>query len=266
MTCIRSTPKCYCMSLPGGSWQVVPADHFKSITSFQDVQAGCMPGREERDACLQVPVSEVAHKLSELGIESGWGSNVGRIRSTMRMLGDIIQAPDPETLQASLRLSVPHALHNWHFQFYGYALWGRLAWARLARCYASLGIGKLPCCWLSPPALWCVTFRCLAPDLCDLKGRMSALCMHVTLVTGSVKMHLHPGIVRYHRAMSARTLWPALLDTVCNPSALIEVVNDIYDCRTFWGDSPLDSMWSSCPRTASLGRPMCWANQILVGR
>ena len=52
-----------------------------------------------------MPVSEVAQRLSELGIESGWGSNVGRIRSTMLMLGDIIQAPDPETLQASLRLS-----------------------------------------------------------------------------------------------------------------------------------------------------------------
>ena len=47
-----------------------------------------------------MPVAEVAPKLRELGIESGWGSNVGRIRSTMLMLGDIIQAPDPETLQA----------------------------------------------------------------------------------------------------------------------------------------------------------------------
>ena len=54
--------------------------------------------------CLQAPVSEVAQKLRELGIEGGWGSTVGRIRSTMLMLGDIIQAPDPETLQASLRL------------------------------------------------------------------------------------------------------------------------------------------------------------------
>ena len=51
-----------------------------------------------------MPVSEVAEKLRELGLESGWGSNVGRIRSTMLMLGDIIQAPDPETLQASLHL------------------------------------------------------------------------------------------------------------------------------------------------------------------
>ena len=55
-----------------------------------------------------MPVSEVKEELRELGIESGWGSNVGRIRSTMLMLGDIIQAPDPETLQASLPCSAPH--------------------------------------------------------------------------------------------------------------------------------------------------------------
>ena len=51
-----------------------------------------------------MPVSEVAKQLQELGIERGWGGTVGRIRSTMLMLGDIIQAPDPETLQASLPL------------------------------------------------------------------------------------------------------------------------------------------------------------------
>ncbi len=50
---------------------------------------------------MQVPVSAVAGQLQELGIDRGWGGNVGRIRSTMLMLGDIIQAPDPETLQAS---------------------------------------------------------------------------------------------------------------------------------------------------------------------
>ena len=51
-----------------------------------------------------MPVSEVAKQLQELGIERGWGGTVGRIRSTMLMLGDIIQAPDPETLQVSLPL------------------------------------------------------------------------------------------------------------------------------------------------------------------
>lgn len=47
-------------------------------------------------------MSEVAQQLRQLGIERGWGGTVGRIKSTMLMLGDIIQAPDPETLQASL--------------------------------------------------------------------------------------------------------------------------------------------------------------------
>ncbi|CAL5226213.1 g9052 [Coccomyxa viridis] len=70
------------------------------ITSFDDMDAALTKAEkllENMDA--EVPVSEVAEKLRELGLESGWGSNVGRIRSTMLMLGDIIQAPDPETLQ-----------------------------------------------------------------------------------------------------------------------------------------------------------------------
>ena len=53
-----------------------------------------------RLAPVQVPVSDVAGQLKDLGIEGGWGSTVGAVRSTMLMLGDIIQAPDPETLQA----------------------------------------------------------------------------------------------------------------------------------------------------------------------
>ena len=47
---------------------------------------------------------------------------------------------------------------------------------------------------------------------------------------------------------------------------LISILNDILACRTSWGGCRLASMWSSCPRMASSGRPMCWANQTLVGR
>ena len=61
-----------------------------------------------------MPVSEVAEQLRELGIEGGWGSTVGRIRGTMLMLGDIIQAPDPETLQASLYMPYPYSWRAFH--------------------------------------------------------------------------------------------------------------------------------------------------------
>lgn len=61
---------------------------------------------------VQVPVSEVAGQLRGLGIEGGWGSTVGAARSTMLMLGDIIQAPDPETLQARGFIVLRLGLHS----------------------------------------------------------------------------------------------------------------------------------------------------------
>ena len=57
-------------------------------------------------------MSEVAGQLRDLGIERGWGSTVGSIRSTMLMLGDIIQAPDPETLQARLHVLRLRSTHG----------------------------------------------------------------------------------------------------------------------------------------------------------
>lgn len=41
----------------------------------------------------------MARKLQDLGFEQGWGDSVGRVRDTMHMLADIIQAPDAEVLQ-----------------------------------------------------------------------------------------------------------------------------------------------------------------------
>ncbi len=53
---------------------------------------------------LQTPIEEVALKLQDMGFERGWGDTVGRTRDTMHLLADIMQACDPETLQASLSL------------------------------------------------------------------------------------------------------------------------------------------------------------------
>jgi hypothetical protein len=52
--------------------------------------------------CLQTPIEEVAVKLQDMGFERGWGNTVGRTQNTMHLLADIMQACDPETLQASL--------------------------------------------------------------------------------------------------------------------------------------------------------------------
>ena len=70
------------------------------------------------------------------------------------MLGDIIQAPDPETLQASLRLSSGSCTAPMAVSALGMCIVRDvLPGASLASCCALLGIGKMPCCWLSPSAV-----------------------------------------------------------------------------------------------------------------
>jgi sucrose synthase len=49
---------------------------------------------------VQTLHTEVAIKLQEMGFERGWGDTVGRIRETMHLLAEILQAPDPDSLQA----------------------------------------------------------------------------------------------------------------------------------------------------------------------
>lgn len=47
----------------------------------------------------QVAYTDVAVKLQDIGLDRGWGSTVGRMKETIRLLLDIKQAPDAETLQ-----------------------------------------------------------------------------------------------------------------------------------------------------------------------
>jgi len=46
------------------------------------------------------PWGEVLPELRRLGFEPGWGDRVGRIRETMRLLLDLLEAPSPDTLEA----------------------------------------------------------------------------------------------------------------------------------------------------------------------
>ncbi|EIE18920.1 sucrose synthase [Coccomyxa subellipsoidea C-169] len=50
----------------------------------------------------ETPIEEVAIGLQDMGFERGWGNTVGRAQNTMHLLADIMQACDPETLQAFL--------------------------------------------------------------------------------------------------------------------------------------------------------------------
>ena len=46
--------------------------------------------------------AEVAGALRALGFEPGWGRTVSRVRDTMNLLRDLMEAPDPRTLEAFL--------------------------------------------------------------------------------------------------------------------------------------------------------------------
>jgi sucrose synthase len=48
------------------------------------------------------PWDEMAHQLRILGFEPGWGDRVSRIRETMQLLLDILEAPSPDTLETFL--------------------------------------------------------------------------------------------------------------------------------------------------------------------
>ncbi len=45
---------------------------------------------------------QVGHFLQELGFEPGWGRNVARMRETLHLLSDILEAPEPLTLEQFL--------------------------------------------------------------------------------------------------------------------------------------------------------------------
>jgi len=45
---------------------------------------------------------EVGHRLRELGFEPGWGRDVARMRDTLHLLSDILEAPEPGTLERFL--------------------------------------------------------------------------------------------------------------------------------------------------------------------
>ncbi|KAH9549963.1 hypothetical protein CY35_10G047200 [Sphagnum magellanicum] len=50
------------------------------------------------------PYSSFEHNLQTLGLEKGWGNTAGRVLETIKLLQDLLQAPDPETLEKFLAL------------------------------------------------------------------------------------------------------------------------------------------------------------------
>ncbi|SFM47569.1 sucrose synthase [Ectothiorhodospira mobilis] len=50
----------------------------------------------------ETPWDAVAHTLQELGLEAGWGRDVGRIRESLELLSELLEAPSPKTLERFL--------------------------------------------------------------------------------------------------------------------------------------------------------------------
>jgi sucrose synthase len=51
---------------------------------------------------LNTPYTEFEHKLQEMGLEKGWGDNAEHVLDMIRLLLEILQAPDPSTLETFL--------------------------------------------------------------------------------------------------------------------------------------------------------------------
>lgn len=45
---------------------------------------------------------DVGHRLQEIGFEIGWGNTAARMRETLHLLSDVLEAPDPNTLEEFL--------------------------------------------------------------------------------------------------------------------------------------------------------------------
>lgn len=41
----------------------------------------------------------ILFRLKEWGFEKGWGNTAERVRETMRILSEVLQAPDPENME-----------------------------------------------------------------------------------------------------------------------------------------------------------------------
>jgi sucrose synthase len=50
----------------------------------------------------ETPFSEFEYALQGMGFEKGWGDTAGRVLEMMHLLSDILQAPDPSSLEKFL--------------------------------------------------------------------------------------------------------------------------------------------------------------------
>ena len=75
-------------------------DRIQNLNSLQHV----LRKAEDYLATLapETPYSEFDHKFQEIGLERGWGDTAERVLEMIRLLLDLLEAPDPCTLETFL--------------------------------------------------------------------------------------------------------------------------------------------------------------------
>ena len=80
--------------------QLMLNDRIKDVSTLQRVIRRADDYLKEQPQDAQW--SEVAHVLQTLGFEAGWGNVVARMRDTLLLLSDILEAPEPSVLEQFL--------------------------------------------------------------------------------------------------------------------------------------------------------------------
>lgn len=83
-----------------GGRQLLLSDRVRSLAELKTVVRRALEELVERPA--DEPWSAVAPALGALGLEPGWGRTAGSIAETLALLADLLQAPDPETVERFL--------------------------------------------------------------------------------------------------------------------------------------------------------------------
>jgi sucrose synthase len=73
------------------------------VSSLSSLQSSLRKAEEHLTTLpADTPYSEFHHRFQELGLEKGWGDTAARTKETIHLLLDIIEAPDPSTLEKFL--------------------------------------------------------------------------------------------------------------------------------------------------------------------
>lgn len=83
-----------------GGRQLLLSDRVRTLEQLATAVRRALEELADRPA--DTPWSTVAPALGALGLEPGWGRTAGSVVETLGLLGDLLQAPDPETVERFL--------------------------------------------------------------------------------------------------------------------------------------------------------------------